>query len=287
MRRALPIDAQLVEKLVAEQFPQWAALEVHETRDQGTSNAMFRLGPELVVRLPRGTWSSGDPIAEQRWLPQLAPYLPVAIPRIMGAGAPTHDYPQHWSILTWLNGTNPHGTNPPNASDDLARDLADFVTAFRRIDLPGAPVAHRGGSLADQDDATRAAIAQLGDEIDVDAAEKVWEAGLHQPEPERTWVHADLMPGNLLVDADGRLSGVLDFATAGRGDPACDLIVAWNLLPAPARDVFREVLDVDDATWARGRARALAIALSALPYYRDTNPLFAANAAHTIRESTQ
>ncbi|TQS39637.1 aminoglycoside phosphotransferase family protein [Cryptosporangium phraense] len=274
------IDAGLVADLVAEQFPAWGALPVVEVSG-GTSNAMFRLGDDLVVRLPRTRRTSGDVVAEQRWLPQLIPLLPTPTPRIVAAGEPAAGYPLRWTVQTWIEGTAPH---PDRLADPigLAHDLANFVRAFRRIDLPDAPTAHRGGPLADQDNGDRRAIAQHGGEI-----ADVWGAGLAGPDPDPTWVHGDLMPGNLLVGPDGRLRAVLDFAAVGLGDPACDLIVAWNLLPAPARDVFRDALDVDDATWARGRARALAIALIALPYYRHTHPSFAANAEHTIRASTE
>jgi aminoglycoside phosphotransferase (APT) family kinase protein len=82
----------------------------------------------------------------------------------------------------------------------------------------------------------------------------------------------------------GRLGAVIDFSTAGAGDPAFDLLIAWNLLPAGVRSEFRAALQADDATWARGRGLALFFALRALPYYRDTNPALAANARHVIGE---
>ncbi|MFD0418481.1 aminoglycoside phosphotransferase family protein [Streptomyces sp. NPDC127108] len=121
--------------------------------------------------------------------------------------------------------------------------------------------------------------------IDLDAATAVWEATLRTPDWDAppVWVHSDLMPGNLLV-RDGRLDAVIDFGTAGLGDPACDLIVAWNLLPADARETFRTATGADDAMWARGRGRALSMALIQLPYYAVTNPVLAANARHVIHE---
>jgi aminoglycoside phosphotransferase (APT) family kinase protein len=113
----------------------------------------------------------------------------------------------------------------------------------------------------------------------------VWEDALRAPAwaGPPVWLHADLMPGNLLVDDGGRLSAVIDFGCMGAGDPACDLFPAWNLLPPGAREVFRTALDVDDATWTRGRGRTLSQALIALPYYRTTNPSMASNARHVIR----
>jgi aminoglycoside phosphotransferase (APT) family kinase protein len=156
---------------------------------------------------------------------------------------------------------------------------------MRRVDLPDGPPAYRGGPLALQDAGTRAAIEELGGRVDADAVTAAWEAALRAPEwtGPPVWVHADLMPGNLLV-VDGRLSAVIDFATVGVGDPACDLIPAWNLLPAGVRDDFRAALQVDDATWARSRGRALSMALIQLPYYWDTNPVMAANARFVVRE---
>jgi aminoglycoside phosphotransferase (APT) family kinase protein len=113
----------------------------------------------------------------------------------------------------------------------------------------------------------------------------VWEDALSAPawDGPSVWLHADLMPGNLLVDGDGRLTSVIDFGCMGVGDPACDLFPAWNLLPAGARQAFRTALDVDDATWRRGRGRTLSQAVVALPYHRTTNPAMAGNARHVIR----
>jgi aminoglycoside phosphotransferase (APT) family kinase protein len=163
--------------------------------------------------------------------------------------------------------------------------VAQFVEALHRIDFPGGPPATRGVPLALRDDPTRTAIAALEGLIDAEATTVAWEAAL-QTAPWRgapVWVHGDLAPGNLLLEG-GRLAAVIDFAGVGVGDPACDLIVAWNLLPSDARSVFRGELDVDDATWDRGRGWALSVALIQLPYYKDTNAALAANARHVIRE---
>jgi aminoglycoside phosphotransferase (APT) family kinase protein len=84
--------------------------------------------------------------------------------------------------------------------------------------------------------------------------------------------------------ADDRLSGVIDFGGLGVGDPTVDLIAAWNMLPAAARNTFRAALQVDDTTWKRGRGWALSIALIQLPYYKKTNPALSANSRHVIGE---
>ncbi|GGP97633.1 aminoglycoside phosphotransferase family protein [Streptosporangium pseudovulgare] len=277
-------DVPLIRRLLAAQFPEWADLPVEPFASSGTDNAVYRLGDGMAVRLPRRPGSGAQVEKDLRWLPRFAPLLPVDVPVPLGRGEPTEFFPLPWSVYRWLDGENPSAgrlTDP----HPLARDLAEFVVAFRRMDLPDGPPAYRGGPLALLDRPTRAAIGELDGIIDTRAATAAWEAALEAPEwgGPPVWVHADLLPGNLLVVED-RLSAVIDFATAGVGDPACDLIVAWNLLPADARDTFRTALDVDDAAWARGRGRALSIALIALPYYRDTNPAFAALARHTIGE---
>ncbi|WP_377270224.1 aminoglycoside phosphotransferase family protein [Peterkaempfera sp. SMS 1(5)a] len=283
-----PIDDGLVRRLIADQFPQLAGLAVERFPSGGTVNAMYRLGDGMVVRLPLVEGGAKDVSREQQWLPRLAPRLPAAVPEVVGAGEPAEGYPWPWSVYRWLEGENPEagGLREPAL---LAGDLAGFVAAMRSITLPGAPPAYRGGPLALLDASTRAAIEALRgipeEGIDCEAATAVWEEALRAPgwDAPPVWLHADLMPGNLLVDG-GRLTAVIDFGCMGVGDPACDLVPAWNLLPAAAREVFREALGVDDDTWNRGRGRTLSQALIALPYYRTTNPAMAGNARHVIRE---
>lgn len=278
----LPVD--LVRGLLAAQLPRWSDLPVRRVTSSGTDNAMFRLGDELVVRLPRIHWASGGVDHEAHWLPLVDGLLPVTIPRVQAVGHPSPEYPWTWSVLTWVPGTNPKvGTlREPVA---LARDLAALVRAVRAIDLDGGVV--KAGPLADRDEQVRRDIAALTDEIDTAAVTAIWDDALATAEwdGQRTWVHSDIAPGNLLL-VDDRLTGLIDFAGIGVGDPTLDLGVAWNLLPPAARAVFRQELEVDDETWARARARALAQALVQLPYYRDTNPVLAANARHVIREVT-
>jgi aminoglycoside phosphotransferase (APT) family kinase protein len=228
---------------------------------------------------------------ERTWLPLLAPHLPTTIPEALGEGQPAQGYPWPWSVYRWLAGENPEA-GALSEPVLLAEDLAEFVAAMRSITLPGAPQAHRGGPVASLDAETRAAIEELRgipqEGVDCDAATAVWEEALRAPgwDGPPVWLHADLMPGNLLVDG-GRLTSVIDFGCLGAGDPACDLFPAWNLLPAKAREVFREALSVDNATWIRGRGRTLSQALIALPYYRKTNPAMAHNARYVIRTVLQ
>ncbi|MFD7669111.1 aminoglycoside phosphotransferase family protein [Streptomyces sp. NPDC059788] len=286
-----PVDAALVRRLVAGQFPRWAGLAVERFPSGGTVNAMYRLGDSMVVRLPLVGGGAGDVLLEQEWLPRLAPLLPVAVPEVLGAGEPAAGFPWPWSVHRWLPGEPPEEgalTDPVR----LAEDLAGFVAAMRGVTVPGAPRAHRGGPVTALDAGTRGAIEELRgipeEGVDCDVVTAVWEDALRAPgwDGPPVWLHADLMPGNLLVDG-GRLTAVIDFGCTGAGDPACDLFPAWNLLPADARKVFREALGEDDATWRRGRGRTLSQALIALPYYRRTNPAMARNARHVIRAITE
>ncbi|SCG00754.1 MULTISPECIES: aminoglycoside phosphotransferase family protein [unclassified Streptomyces] len=290
------IDDDLVRRLIAGQFPRWAGLAVERVPSGGTVNAMYRLGDGMgdsmgdgmVVRLPLVEGGAKDVSLEQQWLPRLARQLPMPIPEVLGAGQPAEGYPWPWSVYGWLAGENPEA-GALREPALLAKDLAGFVAAMRSINLPEPPEAYRGGPLASLDAPTRAAIGQLRaipeEGVDCDAVTAVWENALRAPgwDGPPVWLHADLMPGNLLVDNGGRLTSVIDFGCTGVGDPACDLFPAWNLLPPDARQIFRETLGADDATWTRGRARTLSQALIALPYYRTTNTAMASNARHVIR----
>jgi aminoglycoside phosphotransferase (APT) family kinase protein len=281
-------NASLVRRLLAAQFPQWADLPIRPVESAGTDNAIYRLGDELSVRLPRIDWAVGQVDKEQQWLPRLAPALPCAISAPLATGKPGAGYPWHWAIYRWLAGEN---ATIDRIADpcQAAIDLAQFITALQRIDTAGGPRAAdhnlRGQPLATRDASTRAAIAALQGMIDTDAANKVWQAALQAPEWNRApvWFHGDLLPGNVLFE-QGRLSGVIDFSGLGVGDPACDMMIAWGLFSGESRSVFRATLAVDDATWARGRGHALSQAAIFIPYYMDTNPLGVGYAKHMINE---
>jgi aminoglycoside phosphotransferase (APT) family kinase protein len=282
-------DAARVGRLVAAQFPRWAGLPIEPVPSAGTDNALYRLGEEMVVRLPRVQRAVAQVEKEQEWLPRLAPLLPLAIPVPLAKGAPAEDYPWEWSVYRWLEGE----TATIERIADLgqaAADLARFIAALRRVDPSDGPArgehnSFRGVPLAARDAPARAAINALGDAIDVSAVTAAWEAALRAPEWQRppVWIHGDIDSRNLLVE-QGRLNAVIDFGCLGVGDPACDLMIAWTLLSGDARDLFRAALAVDDSTWARGRGWALSWALIALPYYLNTNPVIVRDARRTISE---
>ncbi|MFD5139525.1 aminoglycoside phosphotransferase family protein [Streptomyces sp. NPDC058378] len=277
-------DAALVRRLLAAQFPAWADLPVEPVRSSGTVNAIYRLGRDLTVRLPRVEGGSRDVATEHRWLPRLAPHLPHAIPAPLAQGVPGEGYPWSWSVCRWLDGTNPPAGE---GGLELASDIAEFVLALRHVDTTGGPPAFRSEPLAARDTATRGALDTLLGVIDTAAAADVWSAALRAPAPEGppVWVHGDLQPGNVLVTGDGRLSAVIDFGCVGLADPAVDLIPAWYLLRADARPTFRTRVGADPATWERARGWALSIALMELSYYRTSNPVMAGTARRVIGEA--
>jgi aminoglycoside phosphotransferase (APT) family kinase protein len=272
------VDDALVRRLLAAQLPDLAHLPIERIDAWGTDHAIFRLGRQLSVRVPKIGWAAAQGEREHRWLPVLAPHLPVEVPTPVALGAPALGYPYRWYVSPWLDGQNP-GPSPGAGLTVLAGDLAGFVLALQRIDAAGAPEprpAQRGGPLPAADGAVRRRAEELrGDpDVDVDALLAVWDAGLHAPPwaSAPVWVHGDLSDGNLLV-RDGRLTGVIDWGGLTAGDPAVELVVAWNLFDRQARAAYRDALGpVDAATWLRGRAWAVSAAIMALPYYRDTNP---------------
>lgn len=198
-------DDALVRRLITAQFPHWSGLRVERVGAAGTANAMYRLGADLVVRLPRTAGSADDTAKEQHWLPRLASSLPVAIPAPLGAGVPGEGYPHPWSVYGWLDGSCPAVGDTAEAVP-LARDLARFVTALHRVDPTGGPPSYRSEPLAARDTAVREALADLTTEIDTAAAAEIWQTALRAPAPAGppVWIHADLQPGNMLT-ADGRL----------------------------------------------------------------------------------
>jgi aminoglycoside phosphotransferase (APT) family kinase protein len=278
-------DVALVRRLLATQFPHWAHLPIEPVSSYGTDHDIYRLGDALCARLPRIGWATAQAAKEAQWLPRLAPHLPLRLPVPRAMGQPDESYPFSWSVCEWLPGVNAHGL------DDLeqaAIDLAAFITALRRIDTaaafarqPGA----RGGPLHIHDEGVRRCIAQLGERIDGEAVLRAWQESLKAPSwagPD-VWVHGDLLPGNLLVE-NGRLSAVIDFGGLNVGDPAWDLLPVWNLFHGASRQRFRAELDVDDASWLRGRGCAIFQSVVAMPYYWDTNPGMIRQASHALAQ---
>jgi aminoglycoside phosphotransferase (APT) family kinase protein len=282
------IDAHLVQQLIAGQFPQWTHLPVRPVAFGGWDNRTFHLGDEMAVRLPSAEGYAAQVAKEQRWLPWLAPQLPLLIPAPLAMGVPSEVYPWHWSVYQWIEGE--HATHDRIADlTEFAAALGQFLHALQQVDAAGGPPAgeqsfHRGGSLAVYDAETRRALALLHGKIDTVLANEIWEAALRtQWQGPPVWVHGDVAAGNLLVK-DGRLHAVIDFGCSAIGDPACDLVIAWTFLSGESRAAFRSARPLDAPTWARGRGWALWKALIVVSGIAQTTPLETSKAQRTIDE---
>jgi aminoglycoside phosphotransferase (APT) family kinase protein len=263
----VPVDADQVARMVAEQFPQWACLRVEPVARGGWDNWTFHLGDDLLVRMPSAAEYALAVEKEQRWLPVLAPLLPVAVPIPVGHGAPGPAYGLPWSVYRWLPGRT---ASAERIADPVAfaADLADVLVALQAVDAtdgpqPGIHNWFRGATLRTYDATARGALGELAAHLDTDAVLATWTDVLGRGwDGVDRWFHGDVAAGNLLLDDDGRLSALIDFGTCGVGDPSCDLAVAWTLLTPDGRAVFRDRLAVDDDTWTRGRGWALWKALA-------------------------
>ena len=251
------VDSPLVRRLLEAQFPRFAALPLTQVHPGGYHNRVFRLGTKLLVRLPRSAPDADMLLEERIWLPRLAAHLPLPIPTPVGAGEPSVEFPLCWSIYAWLPGEPAAHDNLPDVTR-FALQLAEFLRALRRIDPTGGPVRRsRGGSLDIYDDQMQNAFERLTGRYDVSRARAIWRAALTSPiAAPGVWFHADIAPGNLLVEA-GALSAVIDFGGVGVGDPACDYAIAWKFFDAQSRAAFRRHLEVNDAVWLRACAWAL------------------------------
>jgi len=276
------IDEEVVLALLAEQLPDLAALPLTDPV-VGWDNVTYRLGSTLAVRLPRRFLSAPLLLREQRWLPELAPLLPLPIPAPIHIGHPGPGYPWSWSVCPWLPG-GPAATNPPVDAHAAAETLGGFLRALHVPAPPDAPFNPlRGVPLSERDDAMRRGIELAADEIDVDAVLSLWSEVLAVPpwSGPKLWLHGDLHSANVLVH-EGAVSAVIDFGDITSGDPAADLFVAWTVFARDARATFREAAgDVDDDTWARARGWALALAVAILAGSADF-PVMQAVARRTL-----
>lgn len=266
------VDDGTVRALLWDQFPRWAGGRLHRIGDAGTDNAIYRLGDDLGLRLPRIGWARAQIAKECRWLPGLAASLPISVPVPVAEGRPGRGYPFPWLVFRWLEGASLDRAVVDDW-DALADEVAGFVLALqRRPPAGGPPPTRRGTPMGRFDEAVQWGISRLDGVVDGDRARHVWRSALDAGDwtGEPVWVHGDLLPGNLLVSR-GRLSGVIDWGAAGVGDPACEAMVAWSLPPG-ARRTYRRALGFDDATWARARGWVVEQAVFFIPYYAASLP---------------
>jgi aminoglycoside phosphotransferase (APT) family kinase protein len=281
----ISVSADLVRRLLAAQQPDLAHLPV-TVMANGWDNLICRLGSDLLVRLPRRALAASLIAHEIRWLPVLAPRLPLPVPVPVRAGRPAPHYPWPWSIVPFLPGQI--AALEPPADPDAAVSLGRFLAALHMPAPPEAPAnPYRGGPLADRSDVVAHRARQLDGLVDRPAVLLHWEMAAAAPrwEGPAVWLHGDLHPANILV-SHGQISGVIDFGDLTSGDPAADLSVAWMLLPARSHAIFRDAYHAAagrpaDAAWARARGWALALALAYLASSAD-NPLMARIGQRTI-----
>ena len=285
------VTADLVRRLLAAQHPDLAGLPV-EPLANGWDNTLFRLGDALLARLPRRALGASILVNEQRWLPSLAPRLPLPVPLPVRTGVPGEGYPWPWSVVPFLPGT-PASDGPPFEPRRAAADLGGFFGALHvpaPPDAPanpyrGVPLERRAASFEQNLAALDVAgldVAGLGGRAGQDAVLAAWETALAVPpwDGPALWLHGDPHPANILI-RDGLVSGVLDFGDVTAGDPASDLSLVWMLLPASCHGEFRTAYaaaghgTLTDAVWARGRGWALNMGLVFLAWSADNPRLHA------------
>ena len=273
----LDIQPSVVRALLESQFPEYADLPIDPLPPSGTDNKLFRLGGELVVRMPRIDWAAESAAFEAAWLPRLAPYLPLTVPVPVGLGEPGEGYPWSFTIVPWIEGANPDPQGPDVDHEEWAATLGDFVRALQDVPHMDAPVKQegRGAPLELLDDWVREWTVKAVDVFGLDADEvlAVWTDALDAPafDGEARWLHADLHDGNLLA-RDGHLTAVIDWGAVGRGDPAAELNAVWGYLPEGVEQIYYAATGLDEAAWRRARGYALAPAVSGAVYYRETAP---------------
>jgi aminoglycoside phosphotransferase (APT) family kinase protein len=278
------ISQEIVQQLLATQFPHLANQPLRLLAAGGTENVLYRLGSDFLLRLPRAEWAVAPLEKDRAWLSYVAPHLLLETPVQVALGKPSAAYPFVWGVYKWLEGQDLF-TAPLADLQTLAHDLAGFIQAMQRIPIPQNPPPSRAKPLFLNDAAVRENLALLPEEFQPQILEQIWAAAVALPNWDGipVWSHGDLHGANLL-GRGGRLCAVLDFGALGVGDPRFDYAAAWWVVDAPSRAEFRQLLNVDEFSWQRARGQAICGAALAYPYYKDTNPVLTGIAAYSIRQ---
>lgn len=282
------VITKIAKCLVMEQFPQWADLPIVPVSNNGWDNRTFHLGEKMLLRFPSAAGYAPQVEKEQKWLPFLAPKLPLLIPTPLGLGKPGHGYIWNWSIYNWIDGE----TVSKSQSIDkvrLASQLASFLKVLYQIPTNGGPLPgehnyYRGGKISTYRNDILKALKILEPNLDGKMFRNIWESGA-ETEWQRPalWVHGDISPSNLLLQ-DGDLNAVIDFGLLSVGDPACDLAIAWTFFDSKGRKTFHNHISLDEETWRRGRAWALWKALIISSGLSSSNNIENNLAQRTIKE---
>ncbi|MFE3196020.1 aminoglycoside phosphotransferase family protein [Nocardia sp. NPDC059240] len=266
----LEVDAGMVRELLREQHPDLADLPV-SFGARGWDNQMWRLGEELVVRMPWAT-DSADLLLRKEfaWVPRVAAELPLPVPVPQRLGEPSERFPHPWIVTTWVAGVAADRA-PVTRVAQSACALADFVSVLHRVAPGNAPTGRgRGGPPREYAEGFARQLdeaVERGLIADPAAVQAVWDDAVAAPEWEGppVWLHGDLHPANVLTDA-GTICGIIDFGDLCAGDPACDLAAAWIVLPDGGVDLFYDAYRqvADSATRRRARGNALGRALAGI-----------------------
>lgn len=265
------IDDKLAKELIMQSFPSWSSLPLVELRHSGTDNVLFRLGEDMLVRLSKRRESAKFVERENSILSFFRDKpLKIEIPRILGIGKPSQNYPQEWTVQSWID-NDPFGYDPLSLAK-TAKDLGIFVKEIRKIPVNGFSGTYRGQSLHLRKKSFSKSLSQFNQDYDVKQIQSIWEYCLSAKEwnKDPRWYHGDLHPGNFLFKG-GSLKAVIDFGMAGTGDPSCDLLPAWSFLDRNTRQIFRDTVGASNDEWLRSRAWALYMAIMIIPYYQNTN----------------
>lgn len=260
---SLNITPELAHKLILKQFPEYGHLPVKSVEKQGHDNRSFRLGDEMLIRMPTDEQYALKVAKEQDLLPKLASYLSFDITAPIKMGALSADYPYPFSIYKWLEGKSINLINKEEINlEELAFDMAIFLKELQLIkdvsgSMPGQHNWWRGDHISVYDKDAQEQIAKLAGIIDAEKAMDLWNRALSTKwNKVPVWIHGDFAIGNMLMK-DGKLSAVIDFGGIGMGDPACDLVIAWTYLEEKSREIFIREMNLDEDTWTRAKAWAL------------------------------
>ncbi|HEX5220869.1 MAG TPA: aminoglycoside phosphotransferase family protein [Verrucomicrobiae bacterium] len=282
------IDADLVSRLLSDQHPDLAHLPLQAV-DAGWDNAMFRLGDQLAVRLPRRAAVARLIIHEQQWLPELSKRLSLPVPAPYRIGRPGLGYPCSWSVTSWLSGL-PADLRAPDASQ--AASLGRFLRSLHLpapAEAPPNPV--RGVPLAQRAAVVEARMQRLAGRsaLITEPIMRLWKKALSSPvDRAPTWLHGDLHPRNVLVQ-DGAITGVIDWGDLTAGDCATDLASLWMLFTEAAaqQEALAAYGNPSEATVHRAIGWAIVFAVMLLDTGIDDNPRNAAIGERILRFLTK
>jgi aminoglycoside phosphotransferase (APT) family kinase protein len=266
----VPIDAALVSSLLRAQFPEFANLDCYRV-NEGFDNSVWRLGEELVIRLPRHQLAATLIENELRWLPEVVRHVSLATPLPLRAGAATNEFPWPWLIASWHDGEPGDGVNQ-HVRGRSAKEMANFLRAIHTeapTDAPFNP--YRSVALASRESSLYSRLEDVGEIVNFENVESLWKSVRDTPRGDRPdhWLHGDFHPGNTIY-RNGSLIGVIDFGDMCAGDPAVDLAGGLLSLPYESLSEFFDTYErCDGATLRRTIGWSIFFGVMFVSYARD------------------